>query len=150
MLLTQLTRAAPFGLPRLVFGSSSDPVKNQGKHGRTFGAEIRGAMASARDHEGTTIDLGNTPIYVLTGRGNRTSGPMPTAEENRVRWEIWRDLHEELLESSTSAIRRHMVVEEAGHYIHRDRPGVVVDAARELVARLINEGDVVGARLPRL
>jgi pimeloyl-ACP methyl ester carboxylesterase len=139
MLVTQLTRTAPFGLPRLVFGGSRDPVKTQTKHVRTFGAEVRGAIQSAREMASDTVALRNTPIYVLT-RGSAGSGPLATDEENRAWWELWKELHEELLESSTSGIRRHIMVEQAGHYIHLDRPEVVVDAARELVARLMEQG----------
>lgn len=134
MLVTQLTRTAPLGLPNLVF-DESDPVKTQAKHGRTFGAELRGAMQSAEDMESMVIDLGDTPVYVLTN-GCRETGPAATAEENRARWELWRGLHGELIESSQSDVRRHIIVEEACHYIHYDRPEVVIQAAQELVARI--------------
>jgi pimeloyl-ACP methyl ester carboxylesterase len=138
MLATQLTRAAPLGLPRLVFGESSDPVKAQASHVRTFGAEIRGALKSAEDMASTSISLGDTPIYVLTN-GARTRGPLATGEANRARWNLWKELHKELLESSTSPVRRHIIVEEAGHYIHYERAEAVVAAATELVNRLIDE-----------
>jgi pimeloyl-ACP methyl ester carboxylesterase len=140
MLATQLTRTAPLGLPRLVFGES-DPVKTQTSHGLTFGAEIRGALKSAEDMASAPIDLGDTPIYVLTN-GARTRGPFATEEANREHWNLWKGLHEELVESSTSTLRRHIIVDQAGHYIHYDRPEAVVAAAEELVARLTDESRV--------
>lgn len=139
-LLTQLTRTAPIGLPRLVFGGSSDPVKMQTKHVRTFGAEIRGAMRSADEWSGTPIELGRTPIFVLT-KGDPTVGPMATDEENWERWEIWQRLHADLVGASSSDIRRHVVVEGAGHYIHYDRPDAVLEAAEELVGRITADAD---------
>lgn len=138
-LVTQVTRTAPIGLPRLVFGGSSDPVKTQTRHVRTFGAELRGAMRSAERRAGAPVELGDTPVYVLT-RGDATAGPSASDEENRQRWEIWKRLHEDLVEASTSDIRRHIVVEDAGHYIHYDRPAAVVDAAEDLVKRIASRG----------
>lgn len=134
-LITQLTRTAPIGLPRLVFGGSSDLLKTRTGHVRTFGAELRGAMRSAERWAGTPIDLGDTPVYVLT-RGDSTAGPATSDEENREQWEIWKRLHEDLVDASTSDIRRHIVVEDAGHYIHYDRPDTVLDVAEELVKRI--------------
>lgn len=139
-LITQLTRTAPIGLPRLVFGGSSDPVKMQTKHVRTFGAELRGAMRSAEEATEVEIDLGRTPIYVLT-RGDSTAGPMETEAENAAQWQIWRELHADLVAASSSDVRRHVLVEGAGHYIHYDRPEAVLEAAEELVGRA--EADAV-------
>lgn len=142
VLITQLTRTAPIGLPRLVFGGASDPVKTQSKHVRTFGAEIRGAHLSATRWADEEIDLGDTPIYVLT-RGDTTAGPMATEAENRTRWEIWKDLHADLVAASRGDVRRHIVVEGAGHYIHYDRPDAVLDAAEELVERITADSAVM-------
>lgn len=145
-LLTQLTRTAPVGLPRLVFGGSSDPVKTQAKHVRSFGAEIRGAMRWAEKWAGTEIDLGDTPVYVLTNGGDPAAGPMASGERNRERWEIWKRLHADLVEASSSDVRRHIVVEDAGHYIHYDRPGAVLEAAAELVERITADSAGASAR----
>ena len=135
-LVTQLTRMAPIGLPQLIlFGESSNSMKARSKHVRTFGAELRGVIHSVEQWAEQEIDLGDTPIYVLTN-GEPTRGPMATEEQNRDSWEIWRRLHASLLEASTSDVERHVIVEGAGHYIHHDRPGAVVEAAEELARRI--------------
>ena len=132
--MTQVSRAARFGLPQLLF-QSSDPVQNQTSHMLATGAELRAALNATENWGDRAIRLGTIPITVLTA-GDDTAMPGQSAAERKASWEIWKNLHDELIASSSSEIRRHIVVEGASHYIQRTHPAAVVDAARELVNRI--------------
>lgn len=133
-LLPQISRAAAFGLPQLLFGST-DPVQNQSKHMQTSGAELRALLDITRTWGDRPLNLGRTPIYVLTA-GGAMIFPGKSEAENKAIMAIWKILHEELVASSSSEIRRHLVVEGALHHIHRTHPAAVVDAALEMINRI--------------
>lgn len=72
----------------------------------------------------------DVPLVVLTaGSRQRPESRPPELHERWVR--IAREMQEDLASRSTRS--RHLVVEGAGHYIHWDRPDVVVEAALDLV-----------------
>lgn len=133
-ILPQISRAAAFGIPQFLF-KSSDPVQNLTSHVRTAGAELRAAMSMATIPDDGLPDPGDTPITVLTA-GDYRMMPGKSDAERRAAWEIWRSLHEELLAASSSKIRSHKIVAGASHYIYRDQPAVVIDAATELIDQI--------------
>lgn len=74
-----------------------------------------------------TLDI---PLVVLSaGSRQRPEWRSPELHERWVR--IARELQDDLASRSTRS--RHLVVEGAGHYIHWDRPEVVVEAALDLI-----------------
>ena len=79
-------------------------------------------------------DLGDLPIFVLTqGIGNSPedfpdSISLETIEELNS---TWLELQAELLALSTNGTQ--MIVEDAGHYIHHDRPDVVINAIQQIL-----------------
>jgi pimeloyl-ACP methyl ester carboxylesterase len=131
----QISRAAAFGIPQFLF-TSSDPVQNLTSHVRTTGAELRAAMSMATTQGDGLLDLGDIPITVLTAGDYRTM-PGQSDSEKKTAWDMWRSLHEELLTESSSKIRSHKIVVGATHYIYRDQPAAVIDAARELVDNIV-------------
>jgi len=133
-LLPLLTRTAPFGLPQLLAGSP-DPVQNQSRHVQTSGAELRAFLDLANNWGDRPINLGHTPIYVLTA-GSAQIIPGTSATENEAALVIVKTLHAELVASSSSEIRKHVVVEGAMHYIHQTHLAAVVEAAREMTDRI--------------
>lgn len=134
LVMTQVSRTAGFGVPQLLMGAS-DPVVTQSRHVLTAGAEMRAALAMASAWGDRRIDLGHTPIYVLTN-GEPPPIPGATEAEKRAGLATWIALHEELLAASSSEVRRHIVISGASHYLHRTHFAAVADAARELVERL--------------
>jgi hypothetical protein len=71
---------------------------------------------------GQAPDLGSLPFTVLTAP-----------------WDpVWEELQGELAALSVNC--RHVRVLQAGHYIHLDEPGLVVEVTRELVARAAAAG----------
>jgi pimeloyl-ACP methyl ester carboxylesterase len=133
-LLPQITRAAPFGLPQLLF-ESSDPVQNLVRHVETSGAELRSLLNIDETWGNRPMHVGNIPLYVLTA-GDFHEMPGTSDAEKRMAWETWKSLHAELVAGSSSEIRRQVIVEGATHYIHRTDAAVVLDAAKEMLARI--------------
>jgi pimeloyl-ACP methyl ester carboxylesterase len=74
-----------------------------------------------------TLDV---PLVVLSA-GSRQR-PESRPPELHARWvRIARELQDDL--ASRSARSRHLVVEGAGHFIHWDRPGVVVETVSDMI-----------------
>ena len=65
------------------------------------------------------------PITVLTGTRRWLEGPT----FNR----IWLETQKELSEMSPAG--KHMKCNHCGHYVHKDDPGLVIDAIRDVIAR---------------
>lgn len=135
-LMTQISRMAPFGLSQLL-RRSSDPVRNQTSYFQTSGAESRELVSLGRSGTKVPIHLGKTPIYVLTAGVVRF--PNRSEAENKRLGEVWASLHEDIVASSSSAIRKHLVVAGASHQIHKSHLEVVLAAARELTERVHRE-----------
>lgn len=104
------------------------------RENRVIGATLRSAGRHRR--------LGDRPLVVLTGA--RRMAPrvrerlgISEAEEAR-RSSAWTQLHVDQATWSTRS--RHEIVDDAGHYIHVDRPDVVIRAVREVVAAVRQTG----------
>ena len=80
--------------------------------------------------------LGDRPLIVLAAGSPALEVPegVPPEVVERMRKELWPDLQREAAALSTRGEFR--LVEDAGHYIHHDRPEVVVAAVREVVSAL--------------
>jgi len=101
---------------------------------RAIGATLRSAGRYRR--------LGDRPLVVLTGVRRmpphvRERLGISEAEEAR-RSSAWTQLHDDQATWSTRS--RHEIVDDAGHYIHVDRPDVVIRAVREVVATVRQSG----------
>lgn len=72
--------------------------------------------------------LGAMPFIVLT-RGELSSD-LP-ADQAATEWKLWNQMHVDLAKLSTAG--SHRVVQGANHYIHVDKPDVVIDAVTEVV-----------------
>jgi pimeloyl-ACP methyl ester carboxylesterase len=87
---------------------------------------------------GTFRQLGNRPVYVLTGMA-----PLPpqmlaalkmTPKQGRQYQGIWKEMHDE--EASWSTNSQHRLVPDASHFIQFDRPDVVIEAVCSVVERV--------------
>jgi pimeloyl-ACP methyl ester carboxylesterase len=133
-LMPQISRLAPIGLPQLLMGFS-DPIANRTSHVCTTGAEMRAFMNGAEEWGDLPLDLGHTPIYVLTA-GVVYSVPGKSEAESKAVWDTWKSLHDELTAASSSEIRKHEIVGGASHFIHRSHPEAIISAAREMIGRI--------------
>jgi pimeloyl-ACP methyl ester carboxylesterase len=84
---------------------------------------------------GTFRRLGRRPLFVLTATAPLPPGPLtrakPTEAQERRRQEIWNALQAD--EASWSSRSQHRLVPGAGHFVHLDRPDVVIAAVRAVV-----------------
>lgn len=76
----------------------------------------------------TSKSFGSIPLIVVTG------GLQPFHTEESMA--AWIRFQRELANLSTN--KRHIIVEDAGHAIHIDRPQVVIDVIRDLLATVKN------------
>jgi pimeloyl-ACP methyl ester carboxylesterase len=133
------------GAGRLVPVNNTPPAKAPGmvaahrayfpKSVATLIGENRAIGATLR-YAGRHRRLGDRPLVVLTGARRmrphvRERLGISEAEEAR-RSSAWTRLHDDQATWSTRS--RHETVDDAGHYIHVDRPDVVIRAVREVVA----------------
>ena len=96
---------------------------------QTFLSEMESFLTVASQQVGAERKpLGAMPFVVLT-RGELSSN-LP-ADQAAVEWKLWNQMHDDLAKLSTAGSNR--VVKGANHYIHVDKPDVVVDAVSEVV-----------------
>jgi pimeloyl-ACP methyl ester carboxylesterase len=74
------------------------------------------------------VDLGDTPLIVLS-RGGPNPG-LPEEQFEQLK-QCWDELQQDLVKLSTNS--QHFVAEKSGHYIHHDQPELVVDAIRQVL-----------------
>jgi pimeloyl-ACP methyl ester carboxylesterase len=97
---------------------------------QTFLSEMESFLTVASQQVGAERrPLGAMPFVVLT-RGELSSD-LP-ADQAAIEWKLWNQMHDDLAKLSTAASNR--VVKGANHFIHVDKPDVVVDAVTEVVA----------------
>ena len=87
---------------------------------RTIAAESSAMRQSLLQVADSSVDLGDKPLVVLT--------------QGRRRPEFWYQMQEDLSRLSRSSDWQ--VVDDAGHFIHHDRPDVVVDAIRRVLGQV--------------
>jgi len=109
---------------------------------RTFPEGVMGegrAIDVMSEQAGRTGSLGDRPVVVLTASLPR---PMPgvSDEGNAAMRRVWLELQGELAGLSTNS--DHRIVEGAGHYVHRDRPGAVIAAIRDVVTAVRGGGPI--------
>lgn len=86
--------------------------------------EVEESLEQAR----TSKSLGNIPLIVVTGGLQ----PFHTAESMAA----WMKFQRELANLSTN--KKHIIVEDAGHAIHIDRPQIVINVIRDMLNMVKN------------
>ena len=79
--------------------------------------------------------MGDTPLVVLSA-GAREAVPVDIAERHN---QVLLDMIGELMGLSTNST--HIIAEESGHAIQRDQPDLVIDAIRQVVEAVRNQGE---------
>lgn len=108
-----------------------------------------GAMLKEKDEleqtlseAGTFRDLGDRPIFVLTAMApipeQKLSQLKITAEKAKQMKEILKELRED--QAKWSSQSQHQFVDDASHYIQFDRPDIVIDAVRSVIAKVRENG----------
>ena len=140
----RLKLLAPLGIARLMIDApSGNPDSRPGsvramekevlattRSFRAVASELEGMRESLNQAAENRPRLGRKPLVVLT--------------EGRRKMEFWHAMQEQFTELSDSS--EWEVVNGAGHFIHQDEPGIVVDSVRRVVESAHNakrSGDVV-------
>ena len=120
-LMQSLMRAAYYvGIPRLLFRFGDDGLNTMytsNHSSAAANAEFAALAASFDEAQRANSSLGDRPLVVITA-GQSDEGE-------------WRALQLDLLTRSTNS--RRIVAEGSSHYVHDDRPGLVIDAIRDVV-----------------
>lgn len=134
MLGTVIRVLAPFGIPRFLFPvpagspeSRTNAVRSlerelqmTTKSIQTAASELTGLRQSLFDAGAYRPDLGQRPLIVLT--------------EGRRKAKFWLDMQEDL--TKLSAVSDWQIVDDAGHFIHHDRPEAVVNAILRILEQI--------------
>lgn len=92
----------------------------------TWAQELASLPISAAQVRAAPLQLGDKPLFVLTQGGQPNPSPKRAVIET-----IWKAWQADLASRSHNA--KHVVAEHAGHYIHQDRPDLVVAAIEQTV-----------------
>ena len=99
-------------------------------------SELAHVSQSCNEARACPADLGTLPLAVITSSEHDPGhAPGSHADRKRSHWytTTWSVLQAELAELSRNS--SHTVAEHAGHYIHRDDPGLVAGIIRDLAFR---------------
>ena len=127
----RLKLLAPLGIPRLMIDPPTGSPESRASSVRamekeilsttrsfwTIASEMKGLRESLNQAAEDRPQLGRKPLVVLT--------------EGQRRREFWHVMQEKLTELSDAS--EWQVVNGAGHFIHQDKPDIVVDAVRRVV-----------------
>jgi pimeloyl-ACP methyl ester carboxylesterase len=79
--------------------------------------------------------LGDLPLIVLTAPNKSRAEDVPK-DLNDTFNQIWLDLHKELALLSSNST--HIIIEDSDHFIHQDRPDLVIDAILTMIGEVRN------------
>ena len=126
----------PFGLPRIL-GFCGDDAEVRAAECNFHSvhesvAELK-AIAKSAAQTGSTGSLGDMPLAVLSHDPDK---PQPDLPEDLVKPanDAWSQMQKELV--GLSSLSTQVIAKGSGHYIQLDRPDVVVEAVRGVVAKV--------------
>ena len=129
-----LEYSMPFGVPRLIGLCDDDPPQRAAEcnwHSAREGtAELKGISESAAQ-TAATGSLGDMPLVVLSHDPDKPSAELPPDLAKPTN-DAWEKMQEELAHLSTRGTQ--MIAKNSSHYIQIDRPDIVIDAVRNVVA----------------
>jgi pimeloyl-ACP methyl ester carboxylesterase len=79
--------------------------------------------------------LGDLPLIVLTAPNKTRADDVPK-DLNDTFNQIWLDLHKELALLSSNSV--HIIIQDSDHFIHHDRPDIVIDAILTMIGEVRN------------
>jgi pimeloyl-ACP methyl ester carboxylesterase len=122
----------PPGLPPAAADTFRALAAASPKHVETLIAEQQAVQAIHAELAAAGItSLGDLPLIVLS-HGQPMAMPGMSGEVNQANEQAWQELQAEL--AALSSRGRLVVAKDSGHYIQLERPELVIDAIREVVA----------------
>ena len=130
-----ITYTMPFGVPRFLGLCDNDPTTRAAdcnwRASREQLAEINAFPESAAE-TAATGSLGDLPLAVLSHDPDKPSSDLPPDLARQTN-EAWEKMQVDLAHLSTRGIQT--IAKNSAHYIQIDRPDVVIDAVRNIVAQ---------------
>ena len=135
---------ATIGVTRLTytFGGQMDERTAISTHAKsTYEAldETTSLPQSAKERRAATVSLGDKPLMVLSA-GARDPLPGASQEESDRFNEAWTKSGADLTRLSRNS--EHIIAEDSAHNIQDDDPELVIDAIRQVVDAVRNDGNV--------
>ena len=149
-MLTALASLAWTGIGRLIpaGGNPKIPAATRAAMAAYTPTSFPSAVRELKSLDATLEEAGkhrrlaDRPLVVLTAMAELPPAVLKAGEMTReqgVRFQAeWKTLHDD--EATWSSHSRHEVVPDATHYIHLDRPDIVIKAVREVIDAVRNQG----------
>lgn len=138
----RLKLLAPLGIARLMIDVPSGNPESRPSTVRAMEKEVLATTRSFRAMASEMEGLRESLNQAAEDRPRLGRKPLVILTEGQRKMEFWHAMQERFTELSDSS--EWQVVNEAGHFIHQDKPEIVVDAVRRVVASARGQaGDVV-------
>ena len=130
-LALRLKPLAPVGIGRLIFEVPTGSPESRSSSVRTMEKEVLMTTRSLQTIASEFAGLRESLIEAAEDRPRLGRKPLVVLSQGQPQLKFWHALQEQFTELSD--ISDWQVVNGAGHFIHQDKPGVVVDAIRRVV-----------------
>ena len=127
----RLKLLAPLGIARLMIDAPSGNPESRPGSVRAMEKEVLATTRSFRAVASEMKGLRESLNQTAENRPRLGWKPLVVLTEGRRKMEFWHAMQEQFTELSDSS--EWQVVNGAGHFIHQDEPGIVVDAVRRVV-----------------
>ena len=140
----RLKLLAPLGIARLIIDPPAGSPKSRPSSVRKMEKEVLATTRSFRTMASEMAGLRESLNQAAENRPSLGRKPLVVLTEGQRKTEFWHAMQQQFTELSDSS--EWQVVSGAGHFIHQDKPDIVVDAVRRVVESVRNArrpGDVV-------
>lgn len=127
----RLRLLAPLGVARLIIEAPGGNPESRPGSARAMEKEVLATTRSFRAMASELEGLRESLNQAAENRPRLGRKPLVVLTEGRRRMEFWHAMQEQFTEVSDNSEWR--VVDGAGHFIHQDKPDIVVDAVRRVV-----------------
>ncbi len=127
----RLKLLAPLGIARLIIDPPAGSPESRPSSVRKMEKELLATTRSFRAMASEMAGLRESLSQAAEDRPRLGRKPLVVLTEGRRKTEFWHAMQEQFTELSDSS--EWQVVSGAGHFIHQDEPGIVVDAVRRVV-----------------
>ena len=129
-----------FGLTSPELEDEQAAISSHRKHIFAVADETSSLEESFDENRTDPISLGDKPLMVLTAGSVQLAGTGLSEEQMNLIDELHSESQAALTQRSENA--KQIIVEDSGHYIHVEQPGLVTDAIHQVVEAARNGGSV--------
>src|SRR5918999_6376511 len=132
--------AEPSGLTSPELEDEQAAISSHRKHIFAVADETSSLEESFDENRTDPMSLGDKPLMVLTAGSVQLAGTGLSEEQMNLIDELHSESQAALTQRSENA--KQIIVEDSGHYIHVEQPGLVTDAIHQVVEAARNGGSV--------